>query len=165
MLQKFLPLSANTSSSSSSDPRLKNERQKDHYSHFILRLAFSATEDLRRRFVRVETMLFKFRFQQDDLKERRAFVDSLNFDWETVSEEEKQQLAENLLSATPGLGKRLDDENWFKVDWEKVPELVERRAVYVKKGQAYVPMREQLSMVLAEFTSRLEKAMEVRDGH
>ncbi|KAK2765385.1 hypothetical protein FQN54_008231 [Arachnomyces sp. PD_36] len=161
MLQKFLPLSANTSSSSSSDPRLKNERQKDHYSHFILRLAFSATEDLRRRFVRVETMLFKFRFQQDDLKERRAFVESLNFDWETVSDEEKHQLADNLLSATPGLSRRIDDESWFKVDWEKVPELVERRVVYMRKGQAYVPMREQLSMILAEFTSRLEKAMEL----
>ena len=105
-------------------------------------------------------MLFKFRFQQDDAKERRAFVEGLNFDWEMVLDEEKRQLGENLLAASPVL-KRLDDENWFKVDWEKVPELVERRNVYLRKGVAYVPLREQLSLILVDFTARLEKALEV----
>lgn len=161
LLQKFLPLSSNTSSpSGAADPRLKNERQKDHYSHFILRLAFSATEDLRRRFARAETMLFRFRFQQDDSRERRAFIDSLSLDWDPVSDEEKSEIAENLMNATPGL-RRLDDEAWYKVDWEKVPELVERRAVFMKKGKAYVPGRDQLSMIIAEFTARLERALEV----
>ena len=161
LLQKFLPLDSNTSSRNVVDERLRNQRQKDHYSHFILRLAFSSTEDLRNRFARLETMLFKYRFQKDDAKERREFVESLNFDWEMVSEEEKHQVGECLLAATPGL-KRLDDENWFKVDMEKVPELVERRAVFLKRGKAYVPLREQLSMILAEFTTRLDKALEVR---
>ncbi|KAL2007914.1 hypothetical protein VTN00DRAFT_7896 [Thermoascus crustaceus] len=161
LLQKFLPLSANTSSpSGAADQRLKNERQKDHYSHFILRLAFSATEDLRRRFVRAETMLFKFRFQQDDSRERRAFIESLNLDWELVSDDEKHELAENLVNATPG-SRRVDDESWYKVDWERVPELVERRAVYLRRGKAYVPGREQLSMIIAEFTARLERALEL----
>lgn len=161
LLQKFLPLSSNTSSpNGAADQRLKNERQKDHYSHFILRLAFSATEDLRRRFARAETMLFRFRFQQDDSKERRAFIDGLSLDWEPVGEEEKNEVAESLVGATPGL-RRADEETWYKVDWEKVPELVERRSVFLKKGKAYVPGREQLSMIIAEFTARLERALEV----
>ena len=142
------------------DQRLKDERQKDHYSHFILRLAFSGTEDLRRRFARVETMLFKLRYQIDDGKERRAFVESLNFKWEMVSDDEKRQLGEQLLAATPGL-KKLDEENWFKVDWTRVPELVEYRTVFLRKGKAYVPMREQTSMIMTEFTNRLEKALEL----
>lgn len=142
------------------DQRLKNERQKDHYSHFILRLAFSATEDLRRRFARAETMLFRFRFQRDDSRERRAFIESLNLDWEPVSEEERNELADHLLSSTPGL-RRLDEETWYKVDWERVPELVERRSVLLKKGKAYVPGREQLAMIMAEFTARLERSLEV----
>jgi DNA primase large subunit len=105
-------------------------------------------------------MLFKFRFQQDDSRERRLFIESLNLDWEPVNDEERQELAEHLVSATPGL-RRSDEETWYKVDWERVPELVERRAVYLKRGKAYVPGREQLSMIIAEFTARLEKAMEV----
>lgn len=139
---------------------MKHERQKDHYSHFILRLAFSATEDLRRRFARAETMLFRFRFQQDDSRERRAFIESLSLDWQPVTEEERNEVAESLINSTPGL-RRLDDETWYKVDWEKVPELVERRAVFLKRGKAYVPGREQLSMIMAEFTARLERSLEV----
>lgn len=105
-------------------------------------------------------MLFRFRFQQDDSRERRAFIDSLNLDWEPVSEEERSEVAESLVNSTPGL-RRLEDETWYKVDWEKVPELVERRSVFLKRGKAYVPGREQLSMIMAEFTARLERSLEV----
>lgn len=105
-------------------------------------------------------MLFRFRFQQDDSRERRAFIESLNLDWEPVSEDEMRHLSENLLGATAGL-RRVDDETWYKVDWERVPELVERRSVFLTRGKAYVPGREQLSMIMAEFTARLERALEV----
>jgi DNA primase large subunit len=105
-------------------------------------------------------MLFKFRFQKDDSRERRAFIESLSLDWEPVSEEERNEVAENLIGATPGL-RRVDEETWYKVDWEKVAELVERRSVYMKRGKAYVPGREQLSMIMAEFTARLERSLEV----
>lgn len=105
-------------------------------------------------------MLFKFRFQKDDSKERRLFTESLNLDWEPVAEDERLEVSEHLVSSTPGL-RRSEEETWYKVDWEKVPELVERRAVYMRKGKAYVPGREQLSMIIAEFTARLERAMEV----
>ena len=161
LLKKHLPLSANSAAAGGViDQHLREERKKDHYSHFILRLAFSGTEDLRRRFARVETMLFKLRYQIDDGKERRAFVDSLNLNWEMVSHDEKRQSAEQLLSAYPGL-KRLEDENWFKVDWTRVPELVEHRSIFLRKGKAYVPMREQTSMIMTEFSNRLEKALEL----
>lgn len=40
-------------------------------------------------------------------------------------------------------------------------DLVDRRRVFVKAGYAYVPTREQISLVLAEFSSRLENALEV----
>lgn len=156
LLDKYLPLSASSSSSSA----IPLERQKDHYSHFILRLAFASTEDLRRRFSRVETALFRLRFQDDDMRERRAFVESLSFDWETVGEEEKRKYGVQLNAAAAGFAK-MDQESWFKVDWERVPELVEGRRVFVKAGKAYVPSKEQLSMVVAEFTSRLEKSLEV----
>jgi len=161
LLKKYLPLSSNSAAAGGAiDQRRRDERRKDHYSHFILRLAFSGTEDLRRRFARVETMLFKLRFQADDARERRAFVESLNLHWEMVSEEEKRDLGEQLLAATPGL-RRLEDESWFKVDWTRVPELVEHRTALLRKGKAYVPMREQMSMIMTEFTDRLEKGLEL----
>jgi DNA primase large subunit len=165
LLQKWLPLHSNTSSSAGpQDETLRLERQKDHYSHFILRLAFSSTEDLRRRFARIESALFKLRFQNDDASERRSFVESLQLDWEVVSEDEKRTLGAELLNATPGLKRQeIEDGGWFKVDFETVPELVESRRVFLKAGKAYVPVREQMSMVLAGFNARLDEGLEVCD--
>ena len=158
LLKKHLPLSANSSAAGGAvDERLRNERRKDHYSHFILRLAFAGTEDLRRRFARVETMLFKLRFHNDDAKERRQFVDSLNLDWDIVTDEEKETLGDQLRAATPML--KREDDSWFKVHWTRVPELIEQRTVLVRKGKAYVPLKEQTSMVMTEFASRLDKAL------
>uniref|UniRef100_L2FU55 DNA primase large subunit n=1 Tax=Colletotrichum fructicola (strain Nara gc5) TaxID=1213859 RepID=L2FU55_COLFN len=159
LLDKYLPLESNMSHS----PKLFSQRQKDHYSHFILRLAFSRTEDLRRRFVRVETMLFRLRLNSDDLRERTAFVKSLSLDWwETVTEEEKTMYAQELKSMSRTRGANaMEDDDWFKVDWDRVPELVEQRKVFLKKGKAFVPGREQASMVVGEFVSRLERQLEL----
>ena len=163
LLQRWLPLDSNSSSSAGSqDDRLKQQRRKDHYSHYILRLAFSSTEDLRRRFARVESTLFRIRFQHEDAREKQGFVESLNMDWESVSESERRSLATFLVSASPGLKwQDVEEGGWFKVDFETVPELIESRRVYVKAGKAYVPGREQMSMVLAAFLTNLERGLEV----
>ena len=90
------------------------------------------------------------------------FVESLKLDWEPVSEEERGALSADLLSSTPGLRRaELDEGGWFKVDFETVPELVESRRVLVRAGKAYVPARDQMSMVLAAFTSNLDRGLEV----
>ena len=158
ILDKYLPLDSNSSASG----KLSAQRQKDHYSHFILRLAFSSTEDLRRRFSRVETMLFRMRFANDDLNERSAFVSSLNLDWwEALTEGEKAELTAELAAMMPPRKGSSEDDTWFKVDWDRVPDLVEGRRVFLKQGKAYVPGREQSSMVVAEFMSRLERQLEV----
>jgi DNA primase large subunit len=106
-------------------------------------------------------MLFRLRYKEDDHLERQAFVKSLNLEWEEVGEAEKRELREQLLAATGG-SKKADEQEWCKVDWERVPELVEQRRVFLKRGKAYVPQREQMSLVVAEFTKRLDDALEVR---
>lgn len=159
ILDKFIPLETNSSGST----KMFAQRQKDHYSHFILRLAFASTEDLRRRFSRVETTLFRMRFNNDDLAERSAFVSGLDLDWwESVTEDEKHEYAAELAAMTIGRKGGAEDETWFKVDWDRVPELIEGRRVFVRAGKAFVPGREQSSMVVAEFTSRLDRQLEVR---
>lgn len=155
VLEKHLRLSSNRSRSS----ELGIERKRDHYSHWTLRLAFSGTADLRQRFARLETQLFKLRLQHDDTREREAFIDSLPMSWETVSDEEKNMWLDELKAATSCT--RADEERWFKVDWEKVPELVERRQVLLKRGTAYVHVREQVSMVVNEFSRTLEAGLEL----
>lgn len=160
ILDKYLPLSASTSTSSP----LAEERKKDHYSHFILRLAFASTETLRQRFIRVESQLFQLRWNSDDHRERRAFTQSLNLNWETIDEDEKLELKDKLLAASVSrFNKERDvwEAGWFKVDWMMVPELVQQRKVFLKGGMAYVPGGEQMTMVVHEFEARLAKALEL----
>ncbi|KJX99776.1 DNA primase large subunit like protein [Zymoseptoria brevis] len=155
ILAKRLPLASNSSRSS----EVNLERKRDHYSHWTLRLAFSSTQDLRQRFSRLEAQLFKLRIQQDDLRERKSFIESLPMSWETVSNEEKAILGDDLKAATRWY--KEDEESWFKVEWENVPELVEKRQVLLKKGKAYVHVREQMNMVVNEFSRQLESGLEL----
>jgi len=155
VLEKWLRLDSNKSRSTD----VQMQRKKDHYSHWTLRLAFASTADLRQRFMRLETQLFKLRLQADNAEERRLFIKSLPMSWEMVDAEEKNTWLSELRAATSI--KKDDEENWFKVDWEKVPDLVERRQVLLKKGKAYVHVREQTTMVLSEFTRSLESGLEL----
>lgn len=155
VLDKWLRLDSNGSRSG----ELQAQRKKDHYSHWTLRLAFAGTADLRQRFARLEAMLFRLRMQQDDLRERKDFIATLPMNWEVVGEEEKSMWLDSLKAAT-GFYKT-DEESWFKVEWEKVPDLVERRQVLLKKGMAYIHVREQNTLVINEFTRSLESGLEL----
>ncbi|KAF9567519.1 DNA primase, large subunit [Agrocybe pediades] len=145
--RKYMPLNYTNDKRAEFDA----ERRRDHLSHFILRLAFCRSEDLRRRFVKAETTLFKVRYDEAG-PERESFLSSRDFDWLPVDEEERKQNAKAL-----GEGSK---EKYYKVKWTRVPDLVEKRKVFLKGGWAYVPGREQSSIVFQEFESHLERALE-----
>ncbi|KAG2755967.1 DNA primase, large subunit [Suillus brevipes Sb2] len=154
-----LPL--NSSSASTVDTQA--ERRNDHLGHFVLRLAFCRSEDLRRRFVKAETALFRVRYESDDTKERELFLQSRDFKWTEVNSAEKLQYAKEL----NGLGIQQPEEKvptterLYKVRWTQVPDLVNKRRVLLKDGWAYVPSKEQLSIVLRAFEANLENALDL----
>ncbi|KAM0751523.1 DNA primase large subunit [Meredithblackwellia eburnea MCA 4105] len=149
-LKTYLPLSDDGAKGVDTD----TERRKDQYSHYILRLAFSRSEELRDRFLRVERSLFRIRWDLASADERRQFVDSLNFGWEVVGPEEKAVFAAQL-------GAMGNTESYFKVHWTKVVDLVDKRRVFIHKGQAFVPSKEEISLVLTEFSARLQRGLEM----
>jgi DNA primase large subunit len=51
--------------------------------------------------------------------------------------------------------------SFIKVKWTRVPDLVERRRIFLRNGCAYVPGKEQSSIVFQEFQVQLERALEV----
>jgi DNA primase large subunit len=78
LCKKYLPLSSNTNTGADLD----GERRKDHVGHFVLRLAFCrGTDDVRRRYVNLETALFRIRYEGDDASEREEFLGSRDFRW------------------------------------------------------------------------------------
>lgn len=157
----------------------EHERRKDHYSHFILRLVFCRSEELRKKFVRNETALFKLRYSWTLLHERRTFIDA-NRDvlpWDYIGPEEKQRMSAQLhaalyqllrtLLALESEGKVTDEmvrqlmaaQEFIKVPFRNVPDLVAQRNVLLSQGMAYIPLTAQLSLLATEFSTRLEQAL------
>lgn len=164
VLDKYLPLSLSVGDTNRKAAVLEKERRKDHYSHFILRLAFCRTPNLRQRFVQLETMLFELRYRIEDSTNLQVFIDSLDLTWEPVTEEEKEKFKTQLAAmqgqqqiSTTGI---LND-GIFKVDFEQVADLVESRKVFIYCGKAYVSTSHQLRLVSSEFSSRLKRGLEM----
>jgi hypothetical protein len=51
----------------------------------LIEMAGSGSPDLREKFIKTESELFRHRFESDDANERQEFLKSLKFDWVTVS--------------------------------------------------------------------------------
>ncbi|KAJ3562332.1 hypothetical protein NP233_g9648 [Leucocoprinus birnbaumii] len=156
---KYVPLRTTNNAAD-----IEEERRKDHLGHFVLRLAFCRSEDLRRRFVKAESTLFKVRYENTSALDRDQFLSSRDFNWLPVSAEEKAKYNDELLSmyhiTRNDRPDAFEREKFYKVKWTRVPDLVEKRKVFLKGGWAYVPSREQSSIVFQEFEVELEKALE-----
>lgn len=158
-LQKLLPFNSDNF----------EERKKDYYSHFILRLCFCRSKELRDKFVRAETLLFKIRFSLLTASDQLKFVRSLNLPLlQFISDEEKKELSTQLyntvssslqfqLNISDEQQKKLffQQEKFIKLPFENVIELVGSRQVFLKGGNAYLPQFQQLNILANEFSSKL----------
>lgn len=182
LLLKYLPLTS--PSASTSDSHILAERRKDYYSHYTLRLVFCRTEELRRKFIKNESMLFKIRYNMLQPKEQQEFVklNSNKLLWQYISQDEKLDIADDLYAAssatirtvmsmdnagdvnfniTPDQLKQhiRTKESFIKLPFEKVPNLVSLRQVYLSKGYAYIPSTLQVSLLTVVFTDLLSRAL------
>lgn len=140
--------------------KLYEERRKDHISHFILRLAYCRTTDLRQWLIRQETALFMYRFKQEEQAERDRFLNHVKLNMSVITPEERKEYASEL-RATHGLTtEELQQINFFRVPFEQVLDLVGRRQVFLRDGWAYVPEREQPTLVANAFRNHLTDALE-----
>lgn len=154
-------LSGAVSTAAAKAKELQRERIKDHVSHFVLRLAFSRTEELRRRFLHAETALFRYKLETEHLAEKESFLRAQDFAWRIVSPEEQRRHREQLLACHPRLAATFESESFLQVPWHRVLDLVERRRVFVSRGTAWIPTKEQSSLIIAEFHARLQNQLEV----
>ncbi|XP_008428058.1 DNA primase large subunit [Poecilia reticulata] len=136
------------------------KRRKDHISHFILRLAYCQTEDLRRWFIQQEVDLFKYRFRELNSGEKLEFLHKNNLQYNTISAEEKDNLREKLtISSYAASGVKVEEQDFYKVPFQDALDLVRTRKVYLKEGYAYIPHNEIVTIVLNDFRTRLSKAL------
>lgn len=152
-LDKLLP--SHTARSKLPSRQLNAERRKDHVSHFILRLAFSRTEELRGWFLRYECALLKHRFKEADFSEKQELLGSANLSLTLLSQSARE---EKLGGASGYYGA---NDQLFEVDFERVLDLVGKSLVVVQKGKAYVPHTEVSALLLHQFRQNLAKSLNV----
>ncbi|CAH6722225.1 DNA primase large subunit [[Candida] jaroonii] len=174
LLSKYLPIST---LSKGNEKQIELERKKDHYSHFILRLVFCRSEDLRKKFIKTESILFKIRYNLMQPKEQTNFINDNNdkLNWSYINNEEKEQMFEQLFNATGSairsqlimdnenlsinneqLRQHVKMENFIKLPFEKIPHLLSARSIFIRNGEGYIPTTLQINLLVREFQNMLE---------
>jgi len=126
-------------------------RKRDVCSHFILRLIYCKNDELRKWFISREIELFKLRWSLLSRNEKLKFLSSNNTNYTAVNEEELKLMTENMSSFNTAGG----NNEYFKVCWTHVLELVRQRKVYLCDGFAYVLQTDVISGICQMFRSEL----------
>ncbi|XP_019704573.1 probable DNA primase large subunit [Elaeis guineensis] len=133
---------------------------KDMISHFVLRLVYCRTEDLRKWFLSMETTLFRYRFRLESPESQRMLMAEFQLPYKALSNAEFETVKDKLGQVARSIGQSSNAETiFFKVPFEEVPELVASRRVFLLKGYAYVAMNQVVSLVVTQFRSNLSKAL------
>ena len=134
-------------------------RKRDHVSHFLLRLYYCQSSELKKWFISRETELFRFRLLESSLTNSSKFQDCLSYygyNYEIVSTDERVDFHEKI--------------NWnetktnissiaFKLNFENAIDLIRARKVYLNQGFAYINATEMLSVLCNEFRTNLSKEL------
>ncbi|XP_059656634.1 probable DNA primase large subunit [Cornus florida] len=138
-------------------PQASEVINKDIISHFVLRLVYCRTEELRKWFLSMETTLFRYRFRLETSEVQRALMTEF-VHYKALSTTEFESVKEKLIQVARSMGTSADTI-FYKVPFEEVPELVATRRVFIQKGHAYVAMNQVVSLVVTQFRSHLSKAL------
>lgn len=149
------------------DPLLSklNDPTKDSISHFVLRLAYCRSEDLRRWVLAQEVALLKYRLNHS--KANNAIAKALKSvlpNAHVLTKNELEPLLPKILAATPSLNQNPlaitgGDQNIYRVPFTQALDLIQHRQVFIKKGMAYIPESKLLSLVTAKFRTNLSRQL------
>ncbi|XP_071964256.1 DNA primase large subunit-like [Antedon mediterranea] len=154
---KFLPKSESMGGAATAEIQ---KRRSDHISHFILRLAYCKSEELRRWFITQELELFRFRFLDERTSFRTQFLIDNDLHYEPIDAKEKEALKKQLVDSSYNLTEMsIEGIEFYKVPFTEALDLVRSRKIYVHKGYAYVPSNDLVSIVISAYRAHLSHAL------
>ncbi|PSC74333.1 putative DNA primase large subunit [Micractinium conductrix] len=145
--------------------------RKDVVSHFVLRLAYCRTEDLRRWLIAQECDLFRARFRELIPSDQRAFMEESQLPFRPLGQADYEDAKDDLAAVAASMGAHqvsnailrgeVQPGSFYKVPFEQVPDLVATRRVLLRQGWAYVSKDQMSSLVVQPFRAALSKALVV----
>ncbi|CAG9772488.1 unnamed protein product [Ceutorhynchus assimilis] len=135
-------------------------RRADHISHFILRIAYCRSEELRKWFLARELEWFKIKFVSNSTPSILKFLQLNELNYQTISNEEKEDLKESLIVCTPGMNDvQVMMSEFYKVPFLDVWTLVQKRRVFLKEGYAYIPINDLVVSIQSTFRTTLSSKL------
>eukprot|EP00877_Chromochloris_zofingiensis_P006868 jgi/Chrzof1/2434/Cz11g15130.t1 len=141
--------------------------RKDTISHYILRLAYCRTADLRSWLLQQESTLFKYRFRELSSPEQVEFFRSVGLPYAPLPDADVDAIRDQLAAVEAAHGnldgrnelRRGDTKTIFQVPFTAVPDLIATRKVLLKGGFAYVGREQVYSLVVGTFRQQLSAAL------
>lgn len=136
LVQQLTPVLKKHGLSSSADELY---RRKDTVSHFILRVAYSKSEDLRRWFLTQEVALFRLRLEALSNHEFELFVHQQGIRFEETTKD--------------------GSNSFYLIPFTEALDLVAKREAKLEAGKVLVPQHKLHSIVTARFRTQLSKSL------
>ena len=158
-------------------PTYDEDMRRDNISHHALRLAYCKKEEDRRWLIQQELALFKVRFSELSISGTDAVtrflydaqvpVKCCSMEQFMEIKEDIHQLSRSFLSsaANPDPSKDFDVESpgahtkIYEVPFEDVIDLVTKRKVLLRRGNAFVFLNDLVSIVVTHYRAKLSKAL------
>jgi len=146
----------------------EERRRRDLVSHFVLRLAYCRTEELRRWLLTQECALFKYRFSKLGPTDKVAFLAYAGLEYKPTSPHEFAAVKDAILTVLQVTnGKNAKDliqegaASFYAVPFQHVPDLVRGRRVYLRGGMAFLHREALTSLVVGAYRTSLSRALAV----
>lgn len=113
-----------------------------------------------RWFVAREMEWFKLKFSSLKLPEVKRYLEINKLNYRPIDEDEKSDVKEGLYDSTGAYGViNVEVDEFFKVPFTTVPDLIRTRRCYVKAGYAYVIAQDFISIVAGLHEACIEKGL------
>lgn len=112
-----------------------------------------------RWFVAREMEWFKLKFGSLALPQVKEYLKINNLNYHPITEEEKSEVKEGLYDSTSTSVTKVEIDEFFKVHFTTVPDLIRTRRCFVKAGYAYVIAQDFISIVAGLHEACIEKGL------
>uniref|UniRef100_A0A034W7G2 DNA primase large subunit n=1 Tax=Bactrocera dorsalis TaxID=27457 RepID=A0A034W7G2_BACDO len=153
--------SVNPSTDSNKYEQELQARRRDYISHFILRLAYCRTEELKRWFLTREMELFKYKFSSMSSTDIKHFLELNKLEYVPLNDSQKDSVKDGLYESTVGQSiSKIEMLDFYKVPFTQVLDLVRTRRCYLKNGFAYVNTHDFVSIIAVIQLNEIEHGLQ-----
>ncbi|CAG2164772.1 unnamed protein product [Oppiella nova] len=137
-----------------------NARRRDQISHFLLRIYYCRSDELKKWFISRECEILRARLMDNSITADLPSILAKNgFNFQEVPEEERRRL--------------MDQINWnntlrqsvnivvYKIPFEESLEAIKTRKVFLNAGNAYIMVQDMVSVICSKFRAELSHSLAI----